>query len=38
VHEIALDIPIGTALHLGMRLNELPPEDVASVAKLISAP
>jgi hypothetical protein len=38
VQEIALDIPIGTHLHIGMRLRELPSEDVEAVAKLISAP
>jgi hypothetical protein len=38
LQEIALDIPIGSHLHLGMRLGELPSEDVEDVAKLISAP
>ena len=35
---MALDIPMGAYLHLGMQLQEIDAEDVVNVAKLISAP
>jgi len=35
---MALDIPMGAYLHLGMQLQEIDAEDVTNVAKLISAP
>ena len=35
---MALDAPMGAYLHLGMRLQEIPAEDLANVATLISAP
>ncbi len=34
---MALDVPMGSYLHLGMQLHEIAAEDVAKVAKLISA-
>jgi hypothetical protein len=35
---MALDVPMGAYLHLGMQLHEIAAQDVAKVAKLISAP
>jgi hypothetical protein len=35
---MTLDSPMGAYLHLGMQLQGINPEDVANVAKLISAP
>jgi hypothetical protein len=35
---MALDVPMGAYLHIEMHLQEIPPEDVANVARLISAP
>jgi len=38
VQSVALDIPMGAYLHIGMRLQEIQLQDVTSVAKLISSP
>jgi hypothetical protein len=35
---MALDVPMGTYLHLGMQLHEIAAQDLARVAKLISTP
>ena len=35
---MALDVPMGSYLHIGMRLQEIRHEDIANAAKLISAP
>jgi hypothetical protein len=38
LQSMTLDSPMGAYLHLGLQLQEINPEDVANVAKLISAP
>lgn len=38
LQSMMLDVPMGSYLHIGMRLQEIRPEDIASAAKLISAP
>jgi len=38
LQSMELDTPMGAYLHLGMRLQEIASEDIAEVAKLLSAP